>query len=359
MKTPVLLVDKNVVMENLTRMQKKVDEKSGISLRPHIKTHKTPELAIQQTRLGKGGITCAKLSEAEVMITHGLRDIFLAYPIVDNEKIRQALSIAKTIDRFIFSIDTYEGAVRLSDAAVEASMRAEVRVEIDTGLFRTGLSIEEAVEQILLFNELQGLTVTGIYTYRGSKDREGKVVKDTFKAGAEEADLMVAVAEKLADKGLILKDISVGSTPTLDGVLSDSRITEVRPGTYIFNDAMQVAYGVCAQEDCAAVVRVTVVSQHGDRAVIDGGSKSFATDVQPTQDTVPIVGFGIVKDHPAIVFERMNEEHGVLLLNGEQLTVGEELEIIPNHICSTVNLYDHYYFRDGEQISVQARGKTQ
>ncbi|WP_086350081.1 alanine racemase [Candidatus Enterococcus clewellii] len=359
MKTPVLLVDKKIMLKNLTAMQKKVDEKGGISLRPHIKTHKTPELAIRQNELGKSGITCAKLSEAEVMIAHGIRDVFLAYPLVDPEKIRQALGLAKRIDRFIFSIDTYDGAVRLSEGASESGVIAEARVEIDTGLFRSGLSMEEAVENMLLFHQLQGLKITGIYTYRGSKDRYGNVVKNAFEAGVEEAELMVELAEKLADKGLVIEDISVGSTPTLEGVLSDTRITEVRPGTYIFNDAMQVAYGVCSQDDCAAVVRVTVVSRHGDRAVIDGGSKSFATDVQPTRGEVSIIGFGIVKNHPTIVFERMNEEHGVLILNGEQVAVGEELEIIPNHICSTVNLYDHYYFRDGTEVSVSARGKIQ
>lgn len=359
MRTPALLVDKQVALKNIQVMQEKVDQKNHISLRPHIKTHKTPEFAIKQNQLGKSGITCAKLSEAEVMIQHGVRDIFLAYPLVDREKIRHSLRLAEQIDRWIYSVDTYEGAQLLSEEAVAADRLAEVRVEIDTGLFRSGLALEEAVEAIGKFDELPGVQITGIYTYRGSKARTGEVVKDTFRAGVEEAKLMVDLAEKLREQGLPIKDISVGSTPTLEGVLAVAGITEVRPGTYIFNDAMQVAYGVCSIKECAAAVLVTVVSVHGDRAVVDGGSKSFATDVQPTGGIVPINGFGIIKGHPTIVFERMNEEHGVLQLNGESLAIGETLEIIPNHICSTVNLYDNYYFRDGEQIAVSARGKTQ
>lgn len=359
MRTPTLLIDKQVALKNIQVMQQKVDQQGQVSLRPHIKTHKTPEFAVQQHNFGKAGITCAKLSEAQVMMEHGIQDIFLAYPLADREKIRHSLSLAKQIDRWIYSIDTYEGARLLSEEAVAADQEAEVRVEIDTGLFRSGLALEEAVDMILQFEKLPRLKITGIYTYRGSKDRAGKVVKDTFRAGVEEAELMVALAERLREQGLSITDVSVGSTPTLEGVLAVKGITEVRPGTYIFNDAMQVAYEVCTLSECAASVLVTVVSVHGDRAVVDGGSKSFATDVQPTADVVPIRGFGIIKGHPAIVFERMNEEHGVLQLHGDQLVVGETIEIIPNHICSTVNLYDYYYFRDGEQVAVSARGKTQ
>ncbi|MFV0394439.1 MAG: alanine racemase [Coprobacillaceae bacterium] len=359
MKTPRLVINKDVMMQNLEHMQEEVNQNTDVQLRPHIKTHKSTLLAKLQLELGAIGITCAKLSEAEVMIESGIDDIFLAYPLVDEEKILESFALVSKTKRFIYSIDTIEGATLLSSLAIKNNCIVEARIEIDTGLYRTGFSKEEIEIYGKELLSLKGLNISGIYTYRGSKNTQGEAIKETYQAGIEESTLMVDMAKQLSEIGFIIKDISVGSTPTLKGVLAVPGITEVRVGTYIFNDAMQVAYHVCPPQACAASVYVHVVSVHADRAIIDGGSKSFATDVQPCNTPVSLKGFGIVKNHPNIVFDRMNEEHGYLLLHGDTVKVGDILEIIPNHICSTVNLYDSYYFDDNTKIITSARGKTQ
>ena len=357
MRTPVVQINRSVMVNNLKQIQARV-AKTGVELRPHIKTHKSTELANLQLELGAKGITCAKLDEMKVMIDGGIDDIFLAYPLADEEKISEAIDCGKTIKRLIFSVDTLAGARLLSKVAAEKGVESEVRIEIETGLYRTGFTKAELQEQIDELKSLPNLRITGIYTYRASKNASGAAVKDTFAAGVEEATLMVEIADFLREAGLDIQDVSVGSTPTVLGTLEVEGITEVRTGTYIFNDAMQVAYEVCTLEDCAAAVLVTVVSVHGDRAVIDGGSKTFATDVQPTETPVTIRGFGIVKGKPEIVFSHMNEEHGVLMLNGTAVSVGEVLEVIPNHVCSTINLHDSYRFDDGTVIETSARGKV-
>ena len=131
----------------------------------------------------------------------------------------------------------------------------------------------------------------------------------------------------------------------------------------MFNDCMQVESGVCSWEDCAAVVMATVISTPSpDRIIIDGGSKTFATDVQPNCKLLYLKGFGRIVEYPEAIFERMNEEHGIITIRkGHNIKVGDTLQIIPNHICPTINMQDSVYLagEDGvlEEIKVAARGK--
>jgi D-serine deaminase-like pyridoxal phosphate-dependent protein len=140
-------------------------------------------------------------------------------------------------------------------------------------------------------------------------------------------------------------------------------VTEIRPGTYIFYDRMLTQMGICTSEDCAAKVVVTIVSMSPDLLVVDGGSKTFATDVQPNQAPLYLQGFGEVIGYPDAVLERMNEEHGMIRMNApHNLQIGDTLEIIPNHICSTVNLHNTVYVEDEHGIvamPVLGRGKLQ
>ncbi|MBP1042570.1 alanine racemase [Vagococcus sp. BWB3-3] len=358
METPVVLINQQILENNLAQMAEKVANAPSTQLRPHIKTHKNPELAKRQLAYGAVGITVAKLGEAEVMIDGGIRNIFLAYPLVSTDKINRGLALAQKSERFIFSVDTVTGAEQLNRLAEAAGISVEVRLEINTGLARTGVELEEALPFAKTVSQFKQLNLTGIYTYRGSKLLDGTATKDAYSAGIEEGTAMVTLAKELRAAGIQIEDVSVGSSLSIAGVLAVEGVTEVRPGTYVFNDAMQLSYGVCHQVDCAATVLVTVVSRHGNRLIIDGGSKAFATDVQPTIFPTLIRGFGQVKGYPKVIFERMNEEHGVLLITDETIQVGDRLEIIPNHICSTINLYDVYYL-DQQAVSVAARGKTQ
>jgi D-serine deaminase-like pyridoxal phosphate-dependent protein len=357
--TPYLLVDGPKMERNLQKMAH-VARESGVALRPHVKTHKIPGIARGQLEAGASGITVAKLSEAEVMADNGIEDIFIAYPLVTEGKIRQAIRLAESV-RLIVGVDSLEGASRLSATAGDRTL--EVRLEVDTGLRRTGIPIDEAVG---LTGEIEGmgnLDLTGIYTYRGAV-LDGSKTLELEKAGLEEGQLMVSLADMLRERGIGVNDVSVGSTPTAEYVAKVDGVTEIRPGTYVFYDRMQTRLGACSLDECAAVVVCTVVSRPTrDLAIIDGGSKTFATDVGPGAEPLNLEGYGHVVGYPGAVLERLTEEHGMLSVDEDcDLEVGDTLQIIPNHICSTVNLHDEVYLvgKDGvvEETRVAARGKV-
>ena len=357
--TPYLLIDGTQLERNILRMAN-VARENGIALRPHVKTHKIPRIAREQLEAGAAGITVAKLSEAEVMADGGIEDIFIAYPLVTEAKIRQAVRLGERV-RLIVGVDSLEGARRLSEAAEGPNL--EVRLEVDTGLRRTGIPRDEAVGLAGEIESMGNLDLTGIYTYRGAVLGGSKTL-ELEKAGLEEGRVMVSLAEQMRERGIRIKDVSVGSTPTAEYVAKVEGVTEIRPGTYVFYDRMQARLGACSLDDCAAVVVCTVVSRPtGDLAIIDGGSKTFATDVAPGADPLNLEGYGHILGYPDAVLERLTEEHGMLSVDEDcDLEVGDTLQIIPNHICSTVNLHDQVYLvgEDGavEETRVAARGKV-
>jgi D-serine deaminase-like pyridoxal phosphate-dependent protein len=357
--TPYLLVDGPKMERNLQKMAH-VARENGVALRPHVKTHKIPGIAREQLEAGASGITVAKLSEAEVMADGGIEDIFIAYPLVTEAKIRQAVRLAERV-RLVVGVDSLEGARRLTGVAEDQPL--EVRLEVDTGLRRTGVPLDEAVGLAGEIEAMGNLDLTGIYTYRGAVLGGSKTL-ELGKAGLEEGQLMVSLAELMRERGIRVDDVSVGSTPTAEHVAKVEGVTEIRPGTYVFYDRMQARLGACSLDECAAVVVSTVVSRPTrDLAVIDGGSKTFATDVGPGAEPLNLEGYAHVVGYPSAVLERLTEEHGMLAVDEDcDLEVGDTVQIIPNHICSTVNLHDEVYLvgEDGvvEKTRVAARGKV-
>ena len=176
---------------------------------------------------------------------------------------------------------------------------------------------------------------------------------------------MVTLDDKMRENGKEIEDLSLATTPTAAFAGEVGGVTEIRPGTYIFYDRMQARLGACSFEECAATVVVTVVSRPSvDLAIVDGGSKTFATDVLPDRKPLNLKGFGQVVGYPDAVLERLTEEHGMLrVTDGDTPKVGETLRIIPNHVCSTVNLHDEVDFVDEsgatERVVVAARGKLE
>jgi len=359
-ETPHLSIDGAKMKKNIEKMAA-IAERNGVALRPHVKTHKIPAIAQAQVEAGAAGITVVKVSEAEVMADAGLEDIFIAYPLVTDSKIRRAVELAQKLKKIIVGVDSLEGARRLSTAAGDQVM--EVRLEVDTGLRRTGVAYDEAVELAREIDAFDNLDLSGIYTYRGAV-LGGSPTLDRKNARLEEGDLMVSLADRMREREIDIRDVSLGSTPTAKYAAEVEGVTEIRPGTYVFYDRMQARLGACSLEECAATVVCTVVSRpHEDLAVIDGGSKTFATDVQPGIEPLNLEGFGHVVGYPGTTLERLTEEHGMLTVTGEHaLKVGDTLRIIPNHVCSTVNLHDEVYLvgESGavEEVRVAARGKV-
>lgn len=358
-ETPCIVIDMQKVRTNLKAMADHVLG-CGCTLRPHVKTHKIPELARLALEYGACGITTAKVSEAEVMADGGVNDIFIAYPLVGDFRIRRAAALSRRI-RLILAVDSLPGAQALSEGALREGVTFEVRMEVDTGLKRTGVALEQAASLAHAIARLPGLRLTGIFTFRGLV-LDGKPTTDNESAGRQEGQMLAELADRLRSEGLDIADVSGGSSPTGRQVAQVEGVTEVRPGTYIFYDYMQVQEKACAIEDCAATVIATVVSTpEPGFAVVDGGSKTFATDFPVNAPPFFFKGYAVAAGNPDLVLSRVNEEHGILtsLSGNTGLTVGQRVRLLPVHICTTVNLHNFVWLlEDGvlRKTPVAARG---
>ncbi len=365
--TPCLIVEEGIMEANLGRIAKLATE-NNVRLRPHAKTHKSVQIAHKQIQSGAVGLTLAKISEAAIFAENGISDIFLAYPAIGEKKITRLMELAMKC-RVSVGIDSIEGAAAINRAFETHSKRLPVLLEVDTGLGRTGVELQKACLMAEEIVRMPYLELQGIYTYRGAllgeiKGTSQSAMWETIeKQGRAEAEIMGKLAVDLRKLGFDIQVVSAGSTPTARSSVSAPGLTEIRPGTYVFNDVMQVKLGACNWTDCAAKVLVTVVSRPSpDRAIIDGGSKVFAGDVKPDTPPLNIKGFGTVitidgQPREDILFERMTEEHGMLKLSGSaasDLKVGERLLVIPNHICTTVNLFNELLITKNPIASGQA-----
>lgn len=367
LETPCLVVDEAQARRNIERVQALYDS-LGVRLRPHVKTHKMPYFARLQEEAGSSGITSCKVSEAEVMAEGGMQDIFIAYPLVGPLKIARAIRLHSKIRRLILAVDSPEQARALEEAATDEEKRRgqpfslEVRVEVDTGAKRTGVSpaARKALFEALL--HMSHLKVTGIYTFKGLT-LEGAPTEDNEAAGREEAAMLSEIREEMLAMGFHDIELSGGSTPTGEFVARSGLVDEVRPGTYVFGDYMLTKERCAAIEDIAVRCYATVVSvPREDYAVIDGGTKTFPMDITPNTPPAFYPGYAVVEGREDLQLLRMNEEHGILTsttgLVG--LKVGQVIPLIPIHVCPAVNLQNEVYVYDGNTLrkeAVLARGK--
>lgn len=357
--TPCLVVDQQILRKNILEMQQEA-QVNGCKLRPHIKTHKIPHLAKMQIAAGACGITSCKVSEAEVMADSGLSDIFIAYPLVGAEKLRRACMLSKKIQRLILAVDSIEQTKPLVLAAESNNCQMEVRIEVDCGGGRTGVELEHFTPLVKFVESLPILKLTGLYTFRG--------LNGGFTDPAISANLEVklleqykVIAEDICGRKL---EISGGSTPTGREVSCSEIVTEIRPGTYIFNDYMIHKECNVTLDRIAAKLLVTVISVHSNYAVIDGGCKTFPTDISLNQSPYYFESYAYFPDRPQLRLTRLSEEHGMITAADGPLglQVGDILEAIPLHICPAVNLQNKIYLVDEENIRVEkvlGRGMVQ
>jgi D-serine deaminase-like pyridoxal phosphate-dependent protein len=310
--------------------------------------------ARMQIEAGAKGITCAKISEAEVMAAEGIDDIFIAYPLAGEFRFRRAAELSKKLRRLILGVDSIYGADGLNAAAAEAGVRFEVRMEIDTGARRTGIAREQMVELARYIQALPCLDLTGIYTFKSLVYR-GEATTDAALAAKEEGAIMAQAAKELAEAGISVTDVSAGSTPTAQDLAGTGLVTEIRPGTYIFNDYMLYREGAAALEEVSACMYATVVSvcvneeePEKGYAVIDGGTKTFPMDIQLNAPPYYYPSYAIVDGREDLVLTRMNEEHGMIsALHGDTgLRPGQILKLIPVHVCTAINMQNRVYLYD-------------
>lgn len=345
--TPAVLVDIDVVRRNIARFQAYADQ-IGMKVRPHIKTHKLPQIALMQLAEGAVGITCQKTSEAEAMVAADSRltDVLITYNILGAEKLAHLRALAGRVQVTVVA-DNVVVIDGLSAAFVDAAVPLRVLVECNTGADRCGVSTpKEAAALARRIADAQGLQFAGLMTYPPANG-----------AAAVQSFMTQAKALIEAD-GLTVEVISSGGTPSMMQAGVAPVATEYRPGTYAYNDRSLVARGACDWEDCALTVLATVVSvPSANRAIIDAGSKAL------TSDLLGLTGYGHVLGRPDIAIDQLSEEHGRLISAGPiRLAVGDKLRIVPNHACVVSNLFDAVHVLEaGKSVAiwpVVARGRV-
>jgi D-serine deaminase-like pyridoxal phosphate-dependent protein len=357
LETPCALVDLDRLAHNLDRMAAYC-VLHGLSLRPHVKTHKSPRIAAEQMRLGAVGLTCATPRELEVM-SETCSDLLLAHPPVGAAKVRRVLSLDSAI-RLTVAIDSVDAAEPLAEAADAAGRDVDVFVEVDVGMRRVGVATPaEAVAVARRVRALSPLRYRGIAFYPGHV-RQHRLRQD--EALGKLRDDLAGWLSALGDADLIPEIVSGGSTPAAWRMHEVTGVTEVRPGTYVYNDRATVDVGACGWEDCALTVLATVISTAvPGQAVVDAGSKALGREPLPAGDEA---GFGCLLERTDIRVIRMSEEHGILDLRGSdwQPRVGDVVRIVPNHVCIVVHLNDLVHGVRGTVVEtswpVSARGRV-
>ncbi|MBM7619867.1 D-serine deaminase-like pyridoxal phosphate-dependent protein [Bacillus tianshenii] len=359
--TPSLLLDLQKLKTNINRVSGFAKD-HGLKLRPHIKTHKSIKIAELQLESGAVGITTAKIEEAEVMASAGIKDILIAYPISSPEKIKRVIGLLNRGVDLKISVDSLE-QIKLLQKGLESTPHSlEVWIKVNSGLNRCGVEPGKSalkLAQAVLF--LSKLRVGGIFTHAGHA--YGASTKEKIEEIAlAEAKAVVESAEECEKAGIPIQVRSVGSTPTYEISGKVEGITEVRPGNAVFYDAIQVGLGVASHDDCALTVLASVVGVYEDRIVIDAGSKTLCLD-KGAHGLDSVKGYGYILGHPGLIIERLSEEHGVVVFEEKPtLKLNDKVRIIPNHACTVVNQFDEYTLVDGERVvgnwKVDARGKN-
>ena len=355
--TPAVLVDLSVLERNVQRMADRARQ-HGVRLRPHAKTHKTIAIARLQAAAGAAGLSVAKTSEAEIYADAGFDDLFVAYPVVGQDKGRRLLRLAERV-RLAVGTDSVEGARTLSEVFAGAKRTLELMLKVDVGYHRVGVEPAQAADVARRIADLPGVVLRGVFTHAGHAYAQETPEAVDAVAG-HEGQALARCAEALREAGLATNEVSVGSTPTARQAMAVAGVTECRPGNYVFHDASQVALGSCQLQDCALTVVATVVSvPAAGRAVVDAGSKTLSSDMLRPRPG----GHGIVLGHESRI-DKLSEEHGVIAVEpGDSFRVGERVRILPNHACVVANLHDRLWAVRGDtvedELPVAARGRIE
>jgi D-serine deaminase-like pyridoxal phosphate-dependent protein len=352
--TPAVVVEADVLEDNLRTLADSAARR-GLAVRPHIKTHKSVTIGRRQLALGAVGISVATVGEAEVFAANGFEDVFIAYPVwADHGRDSRLRDLASRI-RLSVGVDSAAGAQRLAAAAGPAPLH--VLVEVDCGLRRSGVAPGDA-GRVGAAAAAAGLSVDGVFTFPGHSYAPGAPAS----AAADEAAALAAAAASFAAEGLPGPVRSGGSTPSAaysSGPADGGPVTELRPGVYVFNDAQQITLGTCTADQVALAILATVVSAPApDRFILDAGAKVLGPD-RPAWAP----GHGLLPSFPDCTITGLWEHHAVVTAGpGPVPQVGDQVTVIPNHVCTVVNLVDDLHVVRGGQLvdrwPVDARGRN-
>lgn len=342
--TPVALVDLDRLEANIARLQEYLDS-HGIANRPHIKTHKIPAIAQMQKQRGAIGITCQKISEAEIMAAAGLDNIFLPYNILGEQKLERLMSLARQVTLSV-TADSAVVVRGLSQAARRAGLTLTVLVECDTGYQRCGVqSPAEAAELARLIAHSPALHFGGLMTYPTPDSLD---------------DYVRAVRSLLRADGLEIECVSGGGTACMWKAHTHAELTEHRAGMYVYGDRLTMRSGAVTLDTCALYILTTVVSRPTPtRGILDAGSKCLSSDL------FGLDGYGYICEYPQAKIYALSEEHAHVDFTEckRKPEIGERVTVIPNHCCAVSNLFHEVVGFRGRKVEVvwpvAARGAVQ
>lgn len=333
LETPVPVVDLDRMEANIERLQNYLDEHK-IANRPHIKSHKISAIAKMQMDAGAVGITCQKVSEAEVMADAGFDDIFIPYNVIGESKLKRLMSLAARV-RVSVTADSAFTVRGLSVAAAQADRTLTVLVECDTGAQRCGVqSPQEAAELARLIGSLPNLHFGGLMTFPTSEHLD---------------DFVRETRSLLNDDGLRIKQVSGGGTPVMWEAHTHPELTEHRAGIYVYGDRLTLRSGAVTLNTCALKILATVVSRPTpERGILDAGSKTFSSDLHGLD------GYGYICEYPEAKVYALSEEHGHVDFSActRKPEIGERVSIIPNHCCTVTSLFDQITGVRSDQVEV-------
>ena len=348
--TPALIIDYNKMQKNIEKMARFAKE-NNVNLRPHVKTHKSPIIGRLQLEAGSSGICVARVGEAEIFAQSGFEDILIANQVIEINQIKRLIELNK---KFLVRtcVDSEKNVEDLNEYALKEGIELEVVIEVDVGLGRNGVKPgESALEFAKFVRKKKGLKIVGLQGYEGhlisvhDEDLRKKQTEECMK-------LLVDTRDLLNDNGFNIDYLTASNSGTYKFSGKYEGITELQPGTYVFNDEHH--FRIVPEFDIAATILGTITNNPGKRLyTIDIGLKAATNDN----------GNPIFKNYPKCRIRVMTEEHSIFRASpNDTFEIGQKIELIPSHVCTTVNLYDHFTVIKDDEIfarwNIPARGKN-
>ena len=362
--TPCLILDADRMDRNIARLRARLGS-LGVSLRPHLKTSKSVEVARRVMTSPAGPATVSTLREAAEFVAAGVRDIIYAVGIAPS-KLPQVLELRAEGADLAVVLDTVEQAQAVSAASRQAGTRIPALIEIDCDGHRSGVLPTDKERLVEIGRALEsGAELRGVITHAGGSYAARGV--DALRQCAEaERRSVVDAATILREVGLPCPVVSVGSTPTAHSATDLSGVTEVRAGVFVFFDLVMAGVGVCQIEDIAVSVLATVIGHQRDKGwiLIDAGWMALSQDRGTSKQAVN-QGYGVVCDaagrpYADLIVADANQEHGIITVRHgsggvlPEFAIGDRVRILPNHACATTAQHRSYYVVHGSSDRIEA-----
>jgi len=329
--TPVIWVDLDIMENNIRLMAARMRE-AGVDWRPHTKGIKIPDIAKKLIEAGAIGITCAKLTEAEIMGNAGIKDILIGNQVVGTNKVNRLIALQNIADVMV-AVDDFDNAKMISEKAVEADRKIRVLVELNIGMQRAGIEPgENALHFVKRVCALPGIEFCGLMGW------EGHIVgiadpaeKDT--AGRKAMAALTGTVDLVKDAGIDVPIVSCGGTGSYKISAYTLGVTEIQAGGAIFGDQTYVRWGA---ETTPSLFVIATVTSHNvpERAVVDTGQKSLTNVTMPKP-----VGL------EGVEVKSLSSEHGVLAIENPdiKLKVGDKIMLSVGYGDWTLFLHDQLF----------------